>query len=126
MTHFKFSNVLQDPGRVWPGKKMAGHMGNKRITTQNLLVMRIDLTHNLIYLKGCVPGHTSTQLLVRDAKKKMEQNAQHMSAKARFEVVLPKGVDDLPFPAGTLEMAQAMPAIIESPSRRTNPFIPRE
>ena len=46
----------QDPGRVFPGKKMAGHLGDKKRTTQNLEVIRIDSPRNLILIKGAVPG----------------------------------------------------------------------
>ena len=46
----------QDPGRVWPGKKMAGRMGNKRVLTLSLQVHKIDTRWNVIYVKGCVSG----------------------------------------------------------------------
>ena len=46
----------QDPGRVFPGKKMAGHMGNVRRTQQNLAVVNIDAERELLFVKGSVPG----------------------------------------------------------------------
>src|SRR5690606_13060120 len=46
----------QDPGRVFPGKKMAGHLGSVRVTTQNLQVVRTDADRGLIMIKGAVPG----------------------------------------------------------------------
>ncbi len=59
----------QDPGKVFKGKKMAGQMGNKRITTQNLEVAGIDLEDNLILVKGSVPGPKSGWVMVTDAIK---------------------------------------------------------
>lgn len=115
----------QDPGRVFPGKKMAGRMGGERITTQNLAVIRVDSKLNLIFIKGAVPGVDDAHILIRDAKKIMAQG-KHNQIKGLFEKVLPKGVDDLPFPAGTIELAETLPTIIEAPAYRTSPFIPRE
>lgn len=60
----------QDPGKVFKGKKMAGQMGNKRITTQNLEVAAVDLEDNLILVKGSVPGPRSGWVLVTDAVKR--------------------------------------------------------
>jgi large subunit ribosomal protein L3 len=59
----------QTPGRVFKGKKMAGHMGNVRRTVQNLEVVRIDADRNLILVKGAVPGHKGGQVIVRPAIK---------------------------------------------------------
>ncbi|KAI0699685.1 mitochondrial 50S ribosomal protein L3 [Cytidiella melzeri] len=117
---------LQDPGRVWPGKKMAGRMGGKRITTQNLTVVKIDSNLDLIYVKGCVPGVDDAQVLIKDAKKKVIHAAKVAHADSKFDALLPKYVSDLPFPAGTKEMAKSLPPIIEAISKRTSPFIPRE
>ncbi|KAG7092559.1 hypothetical protein E1B28_008908 [Marasmius oreades] len=116
----------QDPGRVWPGKKMPGRLGGERITTQNLAVIRVDSSLNLIYVKGAVPGVDDAHVLVKDAKKKLVALGQHNQTKGLYEKVLPKGVDDLPFPAGTSEMAKALPSIIEAPSYRKSPFIAQE
>ncbi|KAF4615130.1 hypothetical protein D9613_003156 [Agrocybe pediades] len=116
----------QDPGRVFPGKKMAGRMGNKRITTQNLPVIRVDTALNLIYVKGTVPGVDDAHVLVSDAKKKMVALSNHNQAKGLYEKVLPKGVDDLPFPAGTVELAKTLPPVIEAPAYRRSPFLPLE
>eukprot|EP00274_Cyanoptyche_gloeocystis_P000814 CAMPEP_0196659526 /NCGR_PEP_ID=MMETSP1086-20130531/35454_1 /TAXON_ID=77921 /ORGANISM="Cyanoptyche gloeocystis , Strain SAG4.97" /LENGTH=379 /DNA_ID=CAMNT_0041993545 /DNA_START=50 /DNA_END=1189 /DNA_ORIENTATION=+ len=60
----------QDPGRVFPGKKMPGHMGCDRRTVQNLRVYKIDPVRNLIYLIGSVPGHEGSYVRVTDAFKK--------------------------------------------------------
>ncbi|KAH9951993.1 mitochondrial 50S ribosomal protein L3 [Amylocystis lapponica] len=115
----------QDPGRVWPGKKMAGRQGGKRITAQNLSVVRVDSALDLIFVRGCVPGIDDAQVMVRDAKKKMTSVAQVNEAKGLFDKILPKGIDSLPFPAGTQEMAKELPSIIAAPTHRRSPFIPR-
>jgi len=60
----------QDPGRTFPGKKMAGHLGQETVTQQNLTVVRVDAERGLILIKGAVPGHDGTFLKVRDAIKK--------------------------------------------------------
>ncbi|MCY1705889.1 50S ribosomal protein L3 [Pannonibacter sp. SL95] len=60
----------QDPGKVFKGKKMAGHMGDVRVTTQNLKVVRTDVERGLIMIEGSVPGAKGGWILVRDAVKK--------------------------------------------------------
>ena len=84
----------QDPGKVFKGKKMAGHMGAVRVTTQNLEVVRIDATRGLIMVKGAVPGSKGGWVTVKDAVKKK----------------LPDGV---PFPAA-IKAAGAAP-VAEAP-----------
>ena len=59
----------QTPGRVFKGKKMAGHMGNVRRTVQNLEVVRVDAERNLLLIKGAVPGHRGGRVVVRPAIK---------------------------------------------------------
>ena len=59
----------QTPGRVFKGKKMAGHMGNVRRTIQNLEVVRVDAERNLLLIKGAVPGHRGGRVVVRPAIK---------------------------------------------------------
>lgn len=59
----------QDPGKVFKGKKMAGHLGAERVTTQNLEVVRTDAERGLILLKGAVPGPKGGWVLIRDAAK---------------------------------------------------------
>ncbi|KAJ7343376.1 translation protein [Mycena albidolilacea] len=116
----------QDPGRVFPGKKMAGRLGGKRITTQNLAVVRVDTTLDLVFVRGAVPGFDDAHVLISDSKKKMIALSSHNQAKGLYEKVLPTGVDDLPFPAGTAQLAKRLPSIIDSPAYRTSPFIPQE
>lgn len=60
----------QDPGRVFKGKKMAGHMGAARVTTQNLQVVRTDSERGLVMIKGAVPGSKGGWVTVKDAVKK--------------------------------------------------------
>lgn len=59
----------QDPGKVFKGKKMAGHMGQTRVTTQNMQVVRTDAERGLILLRGAVPGSKGAWIYVRDAVK---------------------------------------------------------
>ncbi|SCV67018.1 BQ2448_5664 [Microbotryum intermedium] len=107
----------QDPGRVWPGKKMAGRMGGKNVTTQNLLVHRIDTLHNVIYVKGCVAGAPGGFVRVVDAKKKVGWKAL---SRAKFgldreEGEVLQGIKGLPMPVGSEEMVKnlALPREIE-------------
>jgi large subunit ribosomal protein L3 len=61
---------MQDPGKVFKGKKMAGHLGNERVTTQNLRVVRVDPERGLIMVCGAVPGAKGGWVMLRDAVKK--------------------------------------------------------
>lgn len=78
----------QDPGKVFKGKKMAGHMGSTRVTTQNLEIVKTDAERGLLMIKGAVPGSKGSWIMVRDAIKK----------------ALPEGA---PTPAGLLAAAAA-------------------
>ena len=60
----------QDPGKVFKGKKMAGHMGAKKVTKQNLKIVSVDQDNKLISIKGSVPGKKNTVVLIKDAIKK--------------------------------------------------------
>ena len=60
----------QDPGKVFKGKKMAGHLGDERVTTQNLVVAKIDVERGLLRIRGAVPGSKGGWVVVRDAVKK--------------------------------------------------------
>lgn len=59
----------QSPGKVFKGKKMAGQMGNERVTTQNLEVIRVDAERNLLLVKGAVPGATGGDVVIKPAVK---------------------------------------------------------
>jgi large subunit ribosomal protein L3 len=62
-------SMAQDPGRVFPGKKMTGHMGDETVTTQNLDVVRVDEARQLLLVKGAVPGSKNGHVVVRPAIK---------------------------------------------------------
>ncbi|AAW60163.1 50S ribosomal protein L3 [Gluconobacter oxydans] len=76
----------QDPGKVFKGKKMAGHMGDERVTTLNLEIAAVDEERNLIMVRGAIPGAKNGLVLIRDAIKK----ARHA---------------DAPYPAATVAAA---------------------
>lgn len=59
----------QDPGKVFKGKKMAGHMGDRRVTKQNLQIVKTDAEQGLIFVRGSVPGSAESYVLVKDAVK---------------------------------------------------------
>ena len=59
----------QDPGKVFKGKKMAGHMGDKLRTMQNIEVLKTDEENNLLFLKGSIPGSKNTEVLIKKAVK---------------------------------------------------------
>ena len=59
----------QDPGKVFKGKKMAGHMGDKLRTMQNIEIIKADLENELLYLKGSIPGSKNTEILVKKSVK---------------------------------------------------------
>ena len=60
----------QDPGRVFKGKKMAGRMGNRRVTKQNLKIVEIDDSNNLLIVKGSIPGKKNSIIFLKDSTKK--------------------------------------------------------
>ncbi len=60
----------QDPGRVWKGKKMPGHLGDVRRTVQSVFLYKVDAARGLLYVKGQVPGHAGSFVEVRDALRK--------------------------------------------------------
>lgn len=71
----------QDPGKVFKGKKMAGHMGAVRVTTQNLEIVRTDADRGLIMVKGAVPGSKGGWVTIKDAvKKKLPENVPFPAA----------------------------------------------
>lgn len=95
----------QDPGKVFKGKKMAGHMGNTRVTTQNLEVVSVDSEAGLVLVKGAVPGHNNSWIEITDAIKGTK-------------------ITDLPFPAGLKKtVADQVPAAqepVEAPAAEDN------
>ena len=73
----------QDPGKVFKGKKMAGHMGDKTRTIQNIEVVKTDKQNNLLYLKGSIPGSKNTEVLIRKSIK----NINRMSINEKIEQI---------------------------------------
>ena len=63
----------QDPGKVFKGKKMAGHMGDKLRTIQNIEIIKSDLENNLLYLKGSIPGSKNTEVLIKKSAKNIKK-----------------------------------------------------
>ena len=63
----------QDPGKVFKGKKMAGHMGDKFRTMQNIEIIKTDVENELLYLKGSIPGSKNTEVLVKKAVKNISK-----------------------------------------------------
>ena len=61
--------MAQDPGRVFPGKKMSGHLGDVTVTTQNLDIVRVDEARQLLLVRGAVPGAKNGFVTVRPAVK---------------------------------------------------------
>jgi large subunit ribosomal protein L3 len=61
--------MAQDPGRVFPGKRMPGHLGAVKVTTQNLEIVRVDAERNLLLIKGAIPGSKGGDVVVRPAVK---------------------------------------------------------
>ena len=59
----------QDPGKVFKGKKMAGHMGDRVRTMQNLEIIKTDIENELLYLKGSIPGSKNTEILIKKSVK---------------------------------------------------------
>lgn len=83
--------ACQDPGKVWPGKKMPGRMGNKRRTVQSVWVYKVDPVRNLIYVRGQVPGHKGNFVLVKDAVMKQ----QHQQPERPFPTYLGPSLTDV-------------------------------
>jgi large subunit ribosomal protein L3 len=70
-------SMAQDPGRVFPGKRMSGHMGDETVTVQNLDVVRVDEARSLLLVRGAVPGAKNGHVVVRPAVKvKVKKGAQ--------------------------------------------------
>ena len=64
----------QDPGKVFKGKKMAGHMGDKLRTMQNIEIIKTDLQNELLYLKGSIPGSKNTEVMVKKSVKNINKS----------------------------------------------------
>ena len=73
----------QDPGKVFKGKKMAGHMGNKLRTIQNIEIIKSDIENSLLYLKGSIPGSKNGEVLIKKAVK----NIKKLTIKEKIEEI---------------------------------------
>jgi len=73
----------QDPGKVFKNKKMAGHMGNKLRTIQNIEIIKSDLENDLLYLKGSIPGFKNSEVLVKKAVK----NIKKLTISEKIEII---------------------------------------
>lgn len=94
--------ACQDPGKVWPGKKMPGRMGNKRRTVQSVWVYKVDPVRNLLYVRGQVPGHKGNFVLIKDAV--MKQSSQQ---------------PERPFPT---YLGPTLTDVLTAPASAKNPF----
>lgn len=102
----------QDPGRIFKGKKMAGHMGCKRRTIQNLVVHRVDTQRDLVYVRGAVPGAKGHWVRITDAIKKRQEKRTQPAALG----------GNLPYPTINAGTHAELPPVIsfddEDPPRR--------
>ena len=73
----------QDPGKVFKGKKMAGHMGDKLRTMQNIEIIKTDAENNLIYLKGSIPGSKNSNVIIKKAVK----NIRKLTTNEKIEII---------------------------------------
>jgi large subunit ribosomal protein L3 len=76
----------QTPGRVFPGKRMSGHMGVQRRTIENLQVVRVDAERNLLLIRGAVPGAPGGQVIVRPSVKAAARAAKKKAAPAPVKI----------------------------------------
>ena len=75
----------QDPGKVFKGKKMAGHMGDKLRTMLNLEIIKSDIENNLIYLKGSIPGSKNSKVLLRESVKNITKKTINEKYEAKIK-----------------------------------------
>jgi large subunit ribosomal protein L3 len=75
----------QDPGKVFKGKKMAGHMGDKLRTMQNIEIIRADIENELLYLKGSIPGSKNSEIMVKKSVKNINKLTMYEKIKAAEE-----------------------------------------
>tara|TARA_B100000886_G_C20414244_1_gene488538 strand:+ start:138 stop:842 length:705 start_codon:yes stop_codon:yes gene_type:complete len=80
----------QDPGKVFKGKKMAGHMGDKIRTILNLEIIKSDLENNLLYLKGSIPGSKNTTVLLRESIKRVNRKTLKEKYEAKLKAAAAK------------------------------------
>jgi len=93
----------QDPGKVFKNKKMAGHLGQDNITTQNITVWRVDVERGLILVKGAVPGAEGSYVKVRDAIKRPPTNAPKPGAIRKAHADAAPAAAEVEAPVETIE-----------------------
>ena len=80
----------QDPGKVFKGKKMAGHMGDKLRTMLNLEIVKSDLENNLLYLKGSIPGSKNSTVILRESIKNVSKKTIKEKNEAKVKAAVAK------------------------------------
>ncbi|KXS21641.1 translation protein [Gonapodya prolifera JEL478] len=103
----------QDPGRIWKGRKMAGKMGNKNVSVQNLKVIKLDTQLSLIYVKGGVPGAENGWVRVLDAVRATQKRR------------LFPDPHDAPMPTLSVEHFNQLPREISAPNSGKDPLLVR-
>ena len=113
----------QDPGKVFKGKKMAGHMGDRRVTTQNLVVVSTDEDRGLIMIKGAVPGAEGGWVMIRDAIKRARPEEAPFPAGLRSAGAPAEEApaDEAPAEAAAAEAAAAEEAPVEAAPEEAAP-----
>jgi large subunit ribosomal protein L3 len=97
------------PGRVWKGKKMAGHMGGQHVTVHNVRVLKVDKVQNLLYIRGTIPGERGSCTVVNDALFKRQTQFDPYNSPP-------------PFPTRTPEEIASLPDVEEMPQIGTDPI----
>jgi len=115
----------QEPGRVWKGKKMAGHMGDARVTTQNLTVVSTDVDRGLILIRGAVPGSKGGYVLIQDAVKIAAQDGLPFPGSFRAPEAVTAQAPEEEAPVEAAEDQEvAVEAAAEAPAEPTNETAP--
>jgi len=99
----------QDPGKVFKGKKMAGHMGDKYRTMQNLEIIKSDLDNNLIFIKGSIPGSKNSVVLIKKAVKKINRTTTEEKEKLKKNLSKSLSVSKKDKPKKTTEVKKEPP-----------------
>jgi large subunit ribosomal protein L3 len=111
----------QDPGKVFKGKKMAGHMGSVSVTTQSLEVISTDIDRGLILIKGAIPGSKGSYIVVKDALKKTLPENVPMPAGTRDSVELADGGNEIVDIGEVVAPGQVVDNSAEQPSSGSGP-----
>ncbi len=116
----------QDPGKVFKGKKMAGHMGAERVTAQNLEVVETDIDRGLILVKGAVPGSKGGWVFLKDAVKRKLPDGVPFPGSFRSGAAAEEKPAEEAAPAGEEAEAPAEEAAAEAPAEEAAPEAPAE